>query len=187
MKRELGAFLQEVARLRPLILFFDDLHWADVSTIDLLSFLAGRFDALNVLIVVAYRPSDMLLAKHPFLQIKPDLQARGVCRELQLEFLNEAEIVQYLELEFPGHRFPSEFPSLIHAKTEGSPLFMADLVRYLRNHGVIALEDSTQEGGRLLKPCLTSRVAQDTPQSAEQIRIRRARYRIYAFVIKDFC
>ena len=58
-------------------MFFDDLHWADVSTIDLLSFLAGKFDALKVLIVVTYRPSDMLLGKHPFLQIKPDLQARG--------------------------------------------------------------------------------------------------------------
>ncbi len=115
------------AQIRPLILFFDDLHWADVSTIDALSFIAGKFDALNTLIVVTYRPSDMLLVKHPFLQIKPDLQARGVCHELALEFLNEAEIAEYVALEFPGHRFPAEFPKLIHAKTEGSPLFMADL------------------------------------------------------------
>ena len=82
MKRELASFLTAVAESQPLVIFFDDLHWADVSTIDLLSFLAGKFDGLRVLIVVTYRPSDMLLAKHPFLQIKPDLQARGVCREL---------------------------------------------------------------------------------------------------------
>jgi len=138
MKRELANFLQAVAQPQPLVLFFDDLHWADVSTIDLLSFLAGKFDALNVLIVMTYRPSDMLLSKHPFLQIKPDLQTHGVCRELLLEFLNAAEIAEYLALEFPGHRFPPEFPQLIHAKTEGSPLFMADLVRYLRDHSVIA-------------------------------------------------
>jgi TolB-like protein/predicted ATPase/Tfp pilus assembly protein PilF len=138
MKRELASFLQAVAEPQPLVIFFDDLHWADVSTIDLLSFLAGKFDALRVLIIVTYRPSDMLLAKHSFLQIKPDLQARGLCRELQLAFLNEAEIAQYLNLEFPNHRFPTEFPQLIHAKTEGSPLFMADLVRYLRDRGVIA-------------------------------------------------
>src|SRR5262249_20968861 len=138
MKRELCNFLQEVARLRPLILFFDDLHWSDISTIDVLSFLAGKFVALNALIVVTYRPSDMLLAKHPFLQIKPDLQARGLCHELALEFLNESEIAQYLALEFPDNRFSAEFPQLIHAKTEGSPLYMADLVRYLRDRGVIA-------------------------------------------------
>ncbi|HWQ36716.1 MAG TPA: protein kinase [Blastocatellia bacterium] len=142
MKRELAAFLQAVATPQPLVIFFDDLHWADVSTIDLLSFLAGKFDALRLLIVVTYRPSDMLLAKHPFLQIKPDLQARGVCRELSLEFLTEAEIAEYLTLEFPRHAFPADFARLIHAKTEGSPLFMADLVRYLRDRGVIAEEDS---------------------------------------------
>ncbi len=138
MKRELASFLQAVAQQQPLVIFFDDLHWADVSTIDLLSFLAGKFDAMRVLIVVTYRPSDLLLAKHPFLQIKPDLQARGVCRELLLEFLTAAEIAEYLALEFPGNRFPPEFPQLIHAKTEGSPLFMADLVRYLRDRSVIA-------------------------------------------------
>ncbi|HMG32726.1 MAG TPA: protein kinase [Blastocatellia bacterium] len=137
MKRELGAFLQEVALLGPLVLFFDDLHWADVSTIDVLSFLARKFDSLNLLIVVTYRPSDLLLLKHPFLQIKRDLQARGSCRELTLEFLSQAEIAEYLDLAFPGHRFPSELPHLIHAKTEGSPLFMADLVRYLRDRKAI--------------------------------------------------
>ncbi len=138
MKRELAAFLTAVAQSQPLVIFFDDLHWADVSTIDLLNFLAGKFDAMRVLIIVTYRPSDMLLSKHPFLQIRPDLQARGLCRELLLEFLNATEIAEYLALEFPGHRFPPEFPQLIHAKTEGSPLFMADLVRYLRDQSAIA-------------------------------------------------
>jgi tetratricopeptide (TPR) repeat protein/predicted Ser/Thr protein kinase len=140
MKRELGAFFQEVARQCPLILFLDDLHWADVSTIDVLSFLAGKLDALNALIVVTYRPSDMLLAKHPFLQIKPDLQARGVCHELALEFLSLEEVESYLALEFPGNRFPRETAALIHAKTDGNPLFMADLTHYLRDRGVIAAE-----------------------------------------------
>jgi predicted ATPase len=91
----------------------------------------------------------MLLTKHPFLQIKSDLQARGICREFLLDFLHEAEIAEYLELEFPGHRFPSEFPKLIHTTTEGSPLFMADLARYLRDRGAIAMSraDSIIAGG----------------------------------------
>jgi predicted ATPase len=160
MKRELGVFLQEVSRLRPLVLFFDDLHWADVSTVDVLSFLAARFDALNVLVVVTYRPSELLLAKHPFLQIKPDLQARGFCRELTLGFLKQAEVAEYLALEFPGHHFPPEFPKLIHAKTEGSPLFMADLVRYLRDRDVIARAD----GGWALAQALPD-IERELPES----------------------
>src|SRR5262245_41241321 len=160
MKRELGAFFQEISRLRPLALFIDDLHWADVSTIDMLSFLAGRFDALGALIVVAYRPSDMLLVKHPFLLIKPDLQARGACRELSLEFLNRVEIEQYLALEFPGHLFPPELPELIHAKTEGNPLFMVDLAHYLRDRGVIA-----QTGGAWTLAQKAPEIERELPES----------------------
>src|SRR6201988_4492714 len=85
----------------------------------------------------------MLLTKHPFLKIKPDLQARGVCRELLLDFLKQSEIAEYLELQFPAHRFPAEFPKMIYEKTEGSPLFMADLVRYLRDRGVISETSGT--------------------------------------------
>ena len=137
MKRELGALFQEVSRVRPLVVFFEDLHWADISTIDLINYLSGRFDALRVAIVVTYRPADMMLARHPFLQIRPDLQARGLFREIPLSFLSREELDRYLALEFPGHAFPPEFADLLHARTEGSPLFMVDLVRYLRDRKAI--------------------------------------------------
>jgi predicted ATPase len=146
LKREFVALTHELSRTRPLILFLDDLHWADVSTVDLLGYLAGTFDEAGVLVVVTYRPSDLQLAKHPFLQIRPDLQARGRFRELSLGLLRESDTAEYLDIEFPRHRFPAEFSALIHAKTEGNPLFMADLLRYLRDRGAVA----EAEGGWVL-------------------------------------
>jgi serine/threonine protein kinase/predicted ATPase len=140
MKREFGTLIEEISGRHPVVLFFDDLHWADASTVDLLSFIASKFEGMHVLIVVTYRPTDMLLAKHPFLKLKPDLQARGACREIALDFLSREEIEKYLAFEFPENRFPDELPALIHAKTEGNPLFMADLARYLRDRGVITAE-----------------------------------------------
>lgn len=160
LKRELSAFLQEASRGRPMLLFFDDLHWADLSTIDLLTYLASQFKGLRLLVVVTYRPSDMLLAKHPFLTIKPDLQARGLLRELPLSFLSEQEIAQYLLLEFPVHQFPLGLPKLIQAKTEGSPLFMADLVRYLRDREVIVESETGWRLGRGLPE-----IEKDLPES----------------------
>jgi predicted ATPase len=97
------------------------------------------------LIVATYRPTDMLLAGHPFLKLKPDLQSRGACREIALDFLSLEEVEKYLALEFPENRFPAELPALIHAKTEGNPLFMADLAHYLRDRGVIATESGRWE------------------------------------------
>ena len=72
----------------------------------------------------------LVLGKHPWGPVKLDLQARGVCRELALEFLTRADLDRYLALEFPEHWFPEEFADLVHARTEGSPLFMANLLRY---------------------------------------------------------
>jgi tRNA A-37 threonylcarbamoyl transferase component Bud32/tetratricopeptide (TPR) repeat protein len=141
LKRELSAFLQEASRLRPLVFFLDDLHWADVSTVDLLAYVGSKCDSLRMLIIGTYRPSDLLLSKHPFADVKLVLQGRGVCRELAVAFLTPAEVELYLARDFPEHRFPPEFASLIHAKTEGSPLFMVDLIRYLRHRGVIVEKD----------------------------------------------
>src|SRR4029077_5270573 len=73
MKREVGAFFQDVSTARPVVVFLDDLHWADVSTIDILNYLGGRFAAMRVLVVATYRPAEMALAQHPFLGIANNL------------------------------------------------------------------------------------------------------------------
>ena len=160
MKRELGAFFQALSAYHPLVLFLDDIHWSDISTVDLLAYLAGKLDTIRILIITPYRPSELLLDKHPFLPVKLDLQARGVCREIALPFLSREEIERYLALEFPDHQFPAELPDLIHAKTEGSPLFMVDLIRYLRDRRVIAPE---LEQWRLVQPLPD--VERDLPES----------------------
>jgi adenylate cyclase len=137
MKRELGALLLEASQLRPFVLFLDDLHWADVSTIDVLNYLAGRFGQTRLLVLATYRPADMTLAQHPFLAIRDELGAHGVLEEIRLGFLDRRDVERYLAVMFPQHRFPASLAEMIHAKTEGSPLFMADVVRYLRDSGSV--------------------------------------------------
>ena len=143
MKWELKAFFQEISLRQPVVLFLDDIHWSDISTIDLLAFLGSKFDQLRMLIVVTYRPSEMLLARSPFVQVMLDFQSRGLCREIALSFFSRDEIERYLASEFPGHDFPREFPAFIQEKTEGNPLFMADLIHYLRDRKVINREGET--------------------------------------------
>src|SRR5262249_55321091 len=160
LKRELSAFLLEGSRPRTLLLFLDDLHWADASTVDLLAYLGGKCAGMRALVVLTYRPTDLALGKHPFGPVKLDLQARGVCREVALEFLTRADLDRYLALEFPEHGFPDEFAALVHARTEGSPLFMADLLRYLRDRQVLA-----QEQGRWTLGQSVPDLRRDLPES----------------------
>src|SRR5206468_12037911 len=63
LKRELLAFLQELSRLRPLVFFLDDVHWADASTVDLLAYLGARCAGLRLLVLATYRPTELLLVQ----------------------------------------------------------------------------------------------------------------------------
>ncbi|MBI2221422.1 MAG: protein kinase [Acidobacteria bacterium] len=141
LKREFVAFLREAGRLQPLVLFLDDVHWADASTVDALSYLAAHFDTTRAFVIVTYRPADLALAKHPFAALKLELQAKGTGRDLPVSFLTRDDVAGYLDLLFPDHCFQASFASLVHDKTEGNPLFMTDLLRYLRDRGVIARID----------------------------------------------
>jgi len=138
----LKALIWKLAAEQPLLLFIDDMHWADASTVDFLAHLAGRLSASRILIVVAFRPAELARTRHPFAQLKLLLQARGVCRELRLAPLEAGDTERYIALEFPGHAFPEAFSRLVHDSTDGNPLFMVELLRHLRARGAIAQTDA---------------------------------------------
>ena len=139
-RREFVMFLHEVTAQTPLVLFLDDIHWADPSSVDLLAYLGTRCAELRLLVVLTYRPSDLMRSQHPFGAVRLDLQRRGVCREIALPFLSRSDCDRYLDLVFAGHQFPNQLAAILHSRTEGNPLFMVDLLRYLRDRGVIAQE-----------------------------------------------
>ena len=153
MKREMGALFEDLSRTRPLVIFLDDLHWADISTIDILNYLAGRFADMRVLVLVTYRPSEMAMAQNQFAAISGELRSRGLFEEIALRFLERLDVERYLALEFPEHRFPLELGAFLHAKTEGNPLFMADLVRYLHDSGSFAEENGRWVLTRAMSDC----------------------------------
>ena len=115
MKRELGALCQELSRTQPLVLFIEDLHWADVSTVDMLNYLAGRLGTMRMLVLETHRPSDMAVASNPFLAVRGDLQLRGLIEEIALQFLDCKDVERYLQLQFPRHQFPTEFAPMMEA------------------------------------------------------------------------
>lgn len=131
MRRELAAFFEGLARLRPVILFLEDLHWADASTCDLLAYLGQRLRESAVLIVGTYRPSALVESAHPLLQLRLRLKTWDICDDVPLSLLTRDDVAEHLANTFPGHRFPRDFAGTVHDRTEGHPLFLTDLVRYL--------------------------------------------------------
>jgi DNA-binding winged helix-turn-helix (wHTH) protein/tetratricopeptide (TPR) repeat protein len=132
LMRELTIFLEDTSRQQPLVIFIDDLHWADLSTIDVLAHLAPRLDRMRVLVVVTYRQHEMLQTQHPFARQRGELIARRHLSEVAVSLLGLDDVREYVRLTFGDAPGTADLATLVFQKTEGNPLFMRDLVRYFQ-------------------------------------------------------
>lgn len=149
MLREMGDALGALSKSAPLVLFLEDLHWADPSTIDLLRHLCHRIAAQRVLLLATFRPEDLQTGNHPLKKGLVEMQARQECDEIALGVLSAHEIANLLDRRFHPNEFPDELARGIHERTDGQPLFTVSLLEFLERNGDIAHSGS---GWRLARP-----------------------------------
>jgi predicted ATPase len=143
MLREIIEAMETISSEKPLLLVFEDLHWADPSTVDFISALGRRRSGGKLMLIGTYRPVDVAVVKHPLKEVKQDLLVHKLCREIALQPLTEGEVAEYLAIETPGVALPQGLPALIHRHSEGNPLFMVSILDDLRDRGMIAIENGT--------------------------------------------
>jgi eukaryotic-like serine/threonine-protein kinase len=136
-----AAFLAGLARSRPLLLALDDLHWADSSSIELLSFLSRRIAGEPLLLVAAYRDEEAA-RREALRRTLSEIDEIPNHRRLALEGLGLEAIGRYVELT-AGVRPDDALLAQIHEQTGGNPFFVGELVR------LIAVEGGGLERGRL--------------------------------------
>jgi DNA-binding SARP family transcriptional activator len=125
----LTAFLKRLAAARPLVLVLDDLHAADEPSLLLLQFVARELGDSRLLIVGAYRDVDPTLAD-PLTTTLTELAREPVTRTVVLGGLGEADVVRFIEVAAP-RASAAELGVVVHAETEGNPLFVGEIVRLL--------------------------------------------------------
>ncbi len=128
---EICDALEAMASERPLILVFEDLHWADHSTLDLISALARRRAQAKLMLIATYRPGDVSDGQHPLKGLKQDLVTRKLCVEIALGPLAKAAVGEYLARELGQAKPPSGLTSFLHQHSEGNPLFMIAVLDHL--------------------------------------------------------
>ena len=133
--REAGDFFEAASRIFPILLFIEDLQWADPASVDLLLHLGFRLARQRTLIVGAMRRADMEVTNPHLKRCLLDLTSRGAARECALSAFIEPDVDAYVEARFPRHRLPSSVARALHARTEGLPLFVRSLVDVLVERG----------------------------------------------------
>jgi DNA-binding winged helix-turn-helix (wHTH) protein/tetratricopeptide (TPR) repeat protein len=133
MLREMMQALEALAAELPLVLVIDDLHWSDFSTLGLFSAIARRSERARLLLVGTYRPVEILAKDHPLRTMKQELLLHHYCQELRLRLLSKEDTADYLAQRL-SHELSQRFAMLapiVHARTDGNPLFMVNMVDYL--------------------------------------------------------
>jgi predicted ATPase len=99
MLREMAEALEVIAAETPLVLYLEDLHWSDPSTLDLIATVARRSEPARLMILGTYRPVEMLAGKHPLRAMKEELELHQHAIEL-LPLLSEADVAAFLAERF---------------------------------------------------------------------------------------
>ena len=136
--REMLEFVDALAATRPVVLVLEDLHWSDLSTVDLVTALARRQQEARLLLVVTYRPADARAAGHSLDRAARELRLRGHAIELGLEPLSEQAVRAYLESR-GVLGVPDGVVTALRARTHGNPLFIEKVVEEVADGGPEAL------------------------------------------------
>jgi DNA-binding NarL/FixJ family response regulator len=124
---------EAIARRQPVVVFLDDLQWADNATFDLLSVLAGWLERLPLLVLGTYR-SDELPRGHPLRRLRLDLRRAGRLRELVVEPLDQAGTAA-LAAGVLGQDPGPELAAILYDRTQGLPFFIEELAAALAATG----------------------------------------------------
>jgi DNA-binding CsgD family transcriptional regulator len=119
-----GAFLQALReRRQPTLVMFEDMHWADSATCDLVRFIGRRMADLPLLWVLSFRDDEIALS-HPFRRVIADLPSNDTVR-MSLAALTPDGVHKMMQVSSLRGELTSAH---LHQLTAGNPFFVTELL-----------------------------------------------------------
>jgi AAA ATPase domain len=128
------GYLAHLAHGGPLLVILDDLHWADESSLALLTYLGNRISQLPMIMIGLYRDVD--LDTSPVLFRTLDELIRMGLRPKRLMDLSLEEVDAMLH-GLSGLKPPADLSRVIFEKTHGNPFFVQELYEFLASEGTL--------------------------------------------------
>ena len=149
--------LRKLAKENPIVVFLDDLQWADASSLSLLLYLSKNLHDLPypLLLIGSYRPEDVRrgrnnpqtgkLDRHPLEEKVNVLMRYDACREIALGAFSRAQLEAYLLQRFPHQNFTPQFIDELEHVCGGNALFVQEMLTNMIERGMIAERDGVWE------------------------------------------
>jgi len=121
--------MEGLARQKPLLILFEDAHWADATSLEVLDLVIERAPRLPVLLLITFRPEFDA----------PWSAAPGIAT-VTLGRLDPVQAATLVERVTGGRKLPAEVLAQIVAKTDGVPLFVEELTKDVIESGLLVEE-----------------------------------------------
>jgi DNA-binding CsgD family transcriptional regulator len=112
-------FLEDLKQT-PTVAVFEDIHWADAATLDLIKYVGKRLQQYNSLLILTYR-DDELSSSHPLRVVLGDLATSGILHHIHLQGLS-IETVSSMAVD------KDVDPLALHKQTQGNPFFINEVL-----------------------------------------------------------
>jgi DNA-binding winged helix-turn-helix (wHTH) protein len=163
MLREIREALDAFASEKPVLYIYDDVHWLDLSSLDLLSAFAHDRVRAKAMVIITMRSPEPSGADDPVKRIKQDLLIHNLGFQIPLGPLAEAEVAAYLESDSPASSLPEGFSELVYRRSEGNPLFMVATLDRMLQKG-----QASHEGGKWKLTVPIEQIDLEVPESLRQ-------------------
>ena len=121
---QIGAGIALLRHLDPQLIVVEDLHWADVESLQVLERVVSS--PAHPTLVVTYRPEDLTVG-HPAVELLGVVEGRGAPVHLHLEPFGLDEVAQYVQQSI-GDVWSDRVLAQLHARSGGSPFFLEQLI-----------------------------------------------------------
>lgn len=163
--RMLGEFcelLEALAEDETFVLLLEDLHWADFSTLDLISAFARRKSSVKLLLLATYR-SDEVATRGPALkQLVNELLLHKLCESIHLTGLDRQDIAEYVQAD--DSEESRSFVQLLLHRSSGNPLFLSTILDHLKSTQSISADH-----GRWKNDVPLSQIRFEIPQTISHV------------------
>jgi class 3 adenylate cyclase/tetratricopeptide (TPR) repeat protein len=134
----LAGWLLEEAERRPVLQVWEDLHWADSTTLELLGLYIEQSQTVSMMNVLTYRPEFI-----------PPWTTRSHLTPITLNRMERQEVEALIVQRAGGKTMPEEVVEYIVSKTDGVPLYVEELSKAILEAGFLREQD---DGYRLTRP-----------------------------------
>ena len=136
--------LSAISAEEPVILFIEDLHWADSASLSLLHFIVRNISSERVLVLATFRSEELTVDAegygHPLAEELRLMRREKLIKEIILSNLNHARVTEVAE-NMIGGCINNEFAAKLAEESRGNALFVVESLRMLFENGSLFEED----------------------------------------------